>query len=123
MKATITPLNYTDSVRILSGLDLRTKSNGQMPQQTVDVGFEGQTLWQEEIVGPKYGFHTATAVAHEFSLGTAAWENIHEDGLVMQGISFEARQGQTYTPAEKEQMAEKKNGIYRKLLEKMTPPT
>ncbi|MCC8076414.1 MAG: hypothetical protein LIO95_10840 [Clostridiales bacterium] len=97
MKATITPLNYTGSVRILSGLDIRTKSNGQMPQQTVDVGFEGQTLWQEEIVGPKYGFHAVTAVAHEFSLGSAAWENIHEDGLVMQGITFEAQQGQTYT--------------------------
>ncbi|MCD7887184.1 MAG: hypothetical protein LUG44_06145 [Clostridiales bacterium] len=97
MKATITPLNYTGSVRILSGLDLRTKSNGQMPQQTVDVGFEDQTLWQEEIVGPKYGFHAVTAVAHEFSLGSALWENLYEDGLVMQGISFEAQQGQTYT--------------------------
>ncbi|MCD7843599.1 MAG: beta-phosphoglucomutase [Clostridiales bacterium] len=30
------------------------------------------------------------------------------------------RSEKTYTPAEKEQMAEKKNGIYRKLLEKMT---
>ncbi|MCD7887183.1 MAG: beta-phosphoglucomutase [Clostridiales bacterium] len=31
------------------------------------------------------------------------------------------RSEKAYTPAEKEQMAEKKNGIYRKLLEKMTP--
>lgn len=46
----------------------------------------------------------------------------------LQGVSRMAsleiileRSENTYTPAEKEQMAEKKNGIYRKLLEKMTP--
>ncbi|MCD7884281.1 MAG: hypothetical protein LUI87_11355 [Lachnospiraceae bacterium] len=125
MKASIEPLNYSDTVSIYSGLDLRTKSNGQMPQKPIAAGFDGQTLWQEEIVGPKYGFHAVTGVAHQFSQGDARWENIdgakaffgrdsadaaHQDsadvscqnpvnaeGLVMQKITFEAVQNQCYT--------------------------
>ncbi|MCD8013974.1 MAG: hypothetical protein LUG99_12525 [Lachnospiraceae bacterium] len=139
MEVSIEPLNYTDTVRIISGLDLRTKSNGQMPQTSIDVGFEGQSLWQEEIVGPKYGFHAVTGVSHEFycesgkalgqasgsasasagasgaasssvsagasgavmsgsdSAASARWENLNEDGLVAQTITFEAKQNQKYT--------------------------
>ncbi|MCD7818308.1 MAG: hypothetical protein LUH07_04565 [Lachnospiraceae bacterium] len=97
MQASIEPLNYSDTVSIYSGLDLRTKSNGQMPQKSLETGFEGQTLWQEEIVGPKYGFHAVTGVAHQFSQGDAVWENIDEDGLVMQKITFAAGQNQCYT--------------------------
>ncbi|MCD7744259.1 MAG: hypothetical protein LUI13_03035 [Lachnospiraceae bacterium] len=100
MEASIEPLNYTDTVRIISGLDLRTKSNGQMPQTSIDVGFERQSLWQEEIVGPKYGFHAVTGVSHEFYCAqneTGRWENYHEDGLVAQTITFEAKQNQKYT--------------------------
>lgn len=97
MRASVEPLNYTGTVRILSGLDLRTKSNGQIPQKRVAAGFCGHSLWQEEIVGEKYGFHAATGVLHTFSRDGASWENIDSDGLIMQGITFEAQQGQTYT--------------------------
>ncbi|MCD8337246.1 MAG: hypothetical protein LUD18_08225 [Lachnospiraceae bacterium] len=106
MRASIEPLNYSGEVSIYSGLDLRTKSNGQMPQKSTGTGFEGQTLWQEEIVGPKYGFHAVTGVANHFSQGDARWENIdgtapgadeRAEGLVMQKITFAAAQNQCYT--------------------------
>lgn len=106
MKASIEPLNYSGEVSIYSGLDLRTKSNGQMPQKSTGTGFEGQTLWQEEIVGPKYGFHAVTGVVNQFSQGDARWENIdgtapgadeRAEGLVMQKITFAAAQNQCYS--------------------------
>lgn len=97
LRASIEPLNYSGTVRILSGLDLRTKSNGQIPQKRAAAGFRGQTLWQEEIVGPKYGFHAITGVSHAFRGAEARWENIDRDGLLAQGISFEAQQNQVCT--------------------------
>ncbi len=97
MRVFMEPLNYSGNVRILSGLDLRTKSNGQIPQRSVGAGFEGRTLWQEEIVGAKYGFHAMTGVSHRFSVDTDAWENVRENGRVIQVVDFEAEQGRTYT--------------------------
>ncbi len=97
LRASIEPLNYSGTVRILSGLDLRTKSNGQIPQKRAAAGFRGQTLWQEEIVGPKYGFHAITGVSHTFEGAEARWENIDCGGILAQGISFEAQQNQVYT--------------------------
>ncbi|MCD8019009.1 MAG: hypothetical protein LUF92_05310 [Clostridiales bacterium] len=96
-RASIEPLNYSDKVRIISGLDLRTKSNGQMPQKSIAVGFSGHALWQEEIVGEKYGFHAITGVTHRCSCNEACWEDRNEDGLVTQTMTFEAQQGKVYT--------------------------
>ncbi len=97
MKASIKPLNYTGTVRILSGIDFRTKSNGQHPQTRVDFGFNDHTIYLEEVAGPKYGFHARTGIDHKFSGADATWENIDEAGLTMQGITFTAKENETYT--------------------------
>ncbi len=52
MRVEMEPLNYSGPVAVLSGMDLRTKSNGQIPQRTLTVEHKGHTIWQEEIVGP-----------------------------------------------------------------------
>lgn len=116
MRIETEPLNYSGTVRILSGMDLRTKSNGQMPQKTLDVTFDGHTIKQEEIVGPKYGFHSGTCISQRFGCldgeavpasdgefcdgsrecGDAVWEDIYEDGIAAQRITFEAKQNQPY---------------------------
>ncbi len=97
IRASVEPMNYTGTVRILSGLDFRTKSNGQIPQRRIAAGFGKQSLWQEEVVGDTYGFHAITGVSHTFSSDSAAWEDIDENGLLMQGITFEAKKNETYT--------------------------
>lgn len=74
MQAIMEPLNYTQEVRILSGMDLRTKSNGQIPQKTLNVEFNGHSICQEELVGPKYGFHSSTGMWQSFSETSAAWK-------------------------------------------------
>ncbi len=97
IKASITPVNYSAPVKISSGLDLRTKSNGQMPQKKLAIGFGAQSLWQEELVGETYGFHSITGVVNRLDIVDAAWENVDADGLVYQSMSFAAKQGETYT--------------------------
>ena len=97
MQVEMEPLNYSKTVKVLSGMDLRTKSNGQMPQKTLSVEFDGHAIRQEEIVGPKYGFHSATGIAQSFSDEDASWEGVHEDGIAAQRIVFNAKEGQTYT--------------------------
>lgn len=97
MQIDMEPLNYSGQVKILSGMDLRTKSNGQMPQMTTGVGFEGQTILQGEIVGPKYGFTSTTGVSQTFSEKDAVWENINDDGIAAQRITFDATQNTVYT--------------------------
>lgn len=98
MRASAEPVNYSGEIRIMSGLDLRTKSNGQLPQTSIGVGFDGQSLWQEEIVGPKYGFHAVAAIFHALSKdGTPISpesEDSREGGLVTQCWAVEATQGQ-----------------------------
>lgn len=96
MEASCQPLNYSDKIQIMSGLDLRTKSNGQIPQKSILSEFEGQSLWQEEKVGPKYGFHAACGVYHQFSEKSAIWKNEKKDGLIMQKIDFMAYQKEVY---------------------------
>lgn len=96
MRVEMEPLNYTQPVSILTGMDLRTKSNGQIPQKTIAVSFDGHTVLQEEIVGPKYGFHSATGIRQYFSDADAQWENINKDGIAAQRICFEAKQDQNY---------------------------
>lgn len=96
MQVEMEPLNYSKTVKVLSGMDLRTKSNGQMPQKTLSVEFDGHTIRQEEIVGPKYGFHSATGIAQSFSDGDASWEDVYEDGIAAQNIVFDAKEGQVY---------------------------
>lgn len=97
MQITMEPLNYAGQIKVLSGLDLRTKSNGQIPQQTIDVQFKERSIYQEEIVGPKYGFHSATGILQTTSAEGAVWEDINEDGIVAQQITFEAQKGRAYT--------------------------
>lgn len=97
MQVEMEPLNYSKTVKVLSGMDLRTKSNGQMPQKTLSVEFDGHAISQEEIVGPKYGFHSATGIVQSFSDEDASWEDIHEDGIAAQNIIFGAKEGQVYT--------------------------
>ena len=96
-QVTMEPLNYSGQVKVLSGLDLRTKSNGQIPQKSIGVQFDGHTVFQEEIVGPKYGFHSATGVCQTFSADDAVWEDMDADGIAAQRITFEAEQGKVYT--------------------------
>lgn len=100
MKVEMEPLNYSEPVTILSGMDLRTKSNGQIPQKTVSVQHEGHTIRQEEIVGPKYGFHSMTGIYQNFELpehaAAAVWKDVCEDGIAAQKITFEAEQGKIY---------------------------
>lgn len=102
MRVEMEPLNYSEKVVILSGMDLRTKSNGQIPQETIRVEHAGHTIRQEEIVGPKYGFHSATGICQSFGCAEhrenpdAVWEDVYEDGIAAQRITFEGKQGKTY---------------------------
>ncbi len=111
MKAELEPLNYSEAVTILSGMDLRTKSNGQIPQKTLCVRHEGHTIRQEEVVGPKYGFHSMTGIYQNLECAScpgdrmakedtkaanAVWTDVWEDGLAAQKITFDAEQGKVY---------------------------
>ena len=102
--ASATPLNYSAPVRIISGLDLRTKTNGQIITRPVSSAAEGEVIYHENIAGEKYGFHCGTGARSDFYATDAAAAtvgNICNEDFVCTTFDFAAAEGQTYTVEKK----------------------
>lgn len=58
-KITVSPVNHGKPIEIYSGMDLRTKTNGQRVTQIVSESAEGTSVCAEIKSGPRYGFGCA----------------------------------------------------------------
>lgn len=98
LRASATPLNHSKPITILSGLDLRTKTNGQHIQIPVASGVEGDCLYHENRSGATYGFACRTAVHHRL-YGPAApvRGEVCDQKTVAHTFAFPAEVGKTYT--------------------------
>lgn len=96
IKASCQPVNYSGTVEIFSGLDLRTKTNGQIVTTGVRSETEGHTLFHEAKTGTKYGFPVQTVVAQELLGADGVWEGVVTQDYVAHKITFEAQCGQRY---------------------------
>lgn len=97
MKASVKPLNYSGSIKITSGLDLRTKTNGQIITETVSAETDNGYLLHEGRTTSKYCFPFVTAVVHGFSEAEADRSAQADEDFVTETFSFCAAEGRTYT--------------------------
>lgn len=96
MRAGIRPINYSGDIRITSGLDLRTKTNGQIITETVSEETGDGWLLHEGRTTSKYRFPFATGVVHKFTGADAYSEASADQDFVTEIFSFSAEEGRTY---------------------------
>lgn len=101
IKVDITPENHNKEVEILSGLDLRTKTNGQRIPKTINSKVSEDMIIHSAYAGEAYKFIVCTGVANDiYSTALAfdsAWENQNDGELLANKISFKANSGATYS--------------------------
>ena len=98
IKASATPLNHSKPIVIDSGLDLRTKTNGQHIQIPVDSWAEGQNLLHVNRSGSTYGFTCCTGVRNDlYGAKNPVWSAQCDRKEVISTVSFDSREGETYT--------------------------
>ena len=102
VRACATPLNWSGSLVITSGLDLRTKTNGQIITETVGAETGEDYLLHEGRTTSKYCFPFMTAVVSSLSsteenTDGPAWESSADSDFVLHRITAEATEGETYT--------------------------
>ena len=97
MSVSAVPINYSGTISILSGLDLRTKTNGQIITETVGTDTGDDFLLHEGRTTSKYCFPYMTAVVNSLCGADAEWSSEVNDDFVMHRITFDAAAGETYT--------------------------
>lgn len=98
IRADATPLNHHKTMTVTSGLDLRTKTNGQHVQIPIKSSVDGQNIFHENLSGTTYGFHYYTGVRNDF-YGNAAVSvtEICDEKVAANIFTFTAAEGETYT--------------------------
>ena len=96
MRAAAKPLNYSGSIVITSGLDLRTKTNGQIITETVGAETGDDYIVHEGRTTSKYCFPFMTGVVNFLSGAEASWDAESSDDFVCHKIAFDAIEGQSY---------------------------
>ena len=97
IKASAKPLNYSGRIEITSGLDLRTKTNGQIITETLSAAGDEHRLIHEGRTTSKYCFPFMTAVVNSLDGADAEWSASADNDFVVNRILFDAAEGQTYT--------------------------
>lgn len=98
IRAEATPLNHSKQMTVTSGLDLRTKTNGQHVQIPVDSRVDGQNLFHENLSGKTYGFRYYTGVRNDFyGSTTPVVSEICDRKTVATVFTFDTVAGETYT--------------------------
>lgn len=80
-KITVSPVNHGKPIEIYSGMDLRTKTNGQRVTQIVSESAEGTSVCAEIKSGPRYGFGCAFSAENRI-FGDYSAEKSDADGIL-----------------------------------------
>lgn len=104
IKASATPINYSGKIKIVSGLDLRTKTNGQIITRPISSYSDGKDIYHENLAGNYYGFSCVTGVRSDFYAENSVSpiiSNIQNEDFVSTVFEFSAQEGITYTVEKK----------------------
>lgn len=96
MRASAKPLNYNGRIVVTSGLDLRTKTNGQIITETVGADTCGTCLVHEGRTTSKYCFPFMTGVVNSINVSGAEWNSEADADFVAHRIEFDAVLGYKY---------------------------
>ena len=96
MRASAKPVNYSGTIVVTSGLDLRTKTNGQIITETVRAETGDVFLIHEGRTNTKYCFPFMTGVVNSLSGAEGSWEPECNEDFVEHRITFRAEEGQSY---------------------------
>lgn len=80
-KVTVTPVNHGKHIEISSGIDLRTKTNGQRVTKILSQSVRGQSIRAEIESGSRYAFACAFAVENTLT-GNYTAEKADEQGIL-----------------------------------------
>ena len=97
MSVSAVPINYSGTITITSGLDLRTKTNGQIITETTGTDVSENYLFHEGRTTSKYCFPFMTAVINSFTGADALWHAEADNDFVVHRITFDAAEGETYS--------------------------
>ena len=96
IKARVRPLNYSGRIAVISGMDLRTKTNGQIITETVSSEAGDRWLLHEGRTTSKYRIPFMTAAVNALTASDAEWSAETDDDFVLHRAEFNAVQGQTH---------------------------
>jgi len=100
IKLSVTPENHNEVIEIISGLDLRTKTNGQRVAKTVNSEVFENKMLHVNLSGDSYRFTFCTGVCNSFypdGETVVLHANINDGDFLANTISFQAKTGKTYT--------------------------
>jgi len=99
-KVTIIPENHNKEIEILSGLDLRTKTNGQIVTKTISSETSGNRLFYSNYSGEDYKFIYFTGVTNKIYCGQEElereWEGQNDAGILANRIKFNSERGKEF---------------------------
>jgi len=99
-KVTIIPENHNKEIEILSGLDLRTKTNGQKVTKSISLEIFGNRLFYSNYSGDEYKFIYFTGVTNKIYCGgeelNCEWQEQNGAGLLANRIKFNSVKGKEY---------------------------
>jgi len=100
IKVSITPENHSETIEVISGLDLRTKTNGQKVTKRLGAEIVGNQLLYSNLCGETYKFKYCTGVSSDLFVGdrkiTGGWSEIDDGDLLASSNSFASQCGETY---------------------------
>ncbi len=89
-RVTVIPVGHDQPVEIYSGMDLRTKTNGQRATKAVERNAEGDSLFARVESGPKYAFSCMIGVDSRVA-GEYARTECREEGIFAVGYRGRGR--------------------------------
>jgi len=100
-RVTIAPENHGKKIEILSGIDRRTKTNGQRVTNEISAKTCGSRVFYTNNSGEKYKFIFSTGVCSSLYNSSGQeltrWEEVNDNGLLAGRLVFDSVKGERYT--------------------------
>lgn len=98
MKVAITPVNHSESISVISGIDTRVKTNGQHVTQVMESSAEGNISHIRTRLGERFQFEIAATAASHLRGMEEKWHTYTgEAGLIANEAVYQGQEGKTVT--------------------------
>lgn len=100
IRVSVMPVNHHENIEITSGIDLRTKTNGQRVTKSLSTEVSGNKLFYSNLSGDTYKFTFFTGVSNSFYSESdlkPIYGCIDDGDLLANTVSFSSEEGKTYT--------------------------
>ena len=94
MRCTAQPLNHTEDITIVSGLDTKVRTGGQRIVSCEEKSIDGNGLYYRLKAGEKYGFRVGLAVHSSFFGGKVCPIAYEKDGILGSEVLFSEPSGE-----------------------------